>query len=208
MVRGPHGCARHNAAESAETHTPEASRGLQRNARQRRAEALRSLWIRARRWTDATPRRLLRWFAFWGSSGAGNEVSHAFLRPRIVEGIVQVLWSASGGVMEKHALNAGGPFENHANKSSPHPHSRVERRPNWFTHPERLSHCSEIGWNKLGWLRGMRWVAERSAAFVLSHRLFPKGGSRRRGSLRRASIPRQKLREHERDGKKTTDKRD
>jgi hypothetical protein len=54
----------------------------------------------------------LRWFAFWGSGGAGNEVPHAFLRARIVEGIVQVLWSASGGVMEKHILSAGGPFEN------------------------------------------------------------------------------------------------
>ena len=46
------------------------------------------------------------------------------------------------------------------------------------------------------------------AALVLSHRLFPKGRSRRRGSLRRATVPGQKLREHERDGKKTTDKRD
>jgi hypothetical protein len=160
-----------------------------------------------------TRRPLLRWFAFWGSSGAGNEVPYAFLRPRIVEGIVQVLWSASGGVMEKHPLSAGGPFEN-ANKSRPHPHGRVESRPNWFAHPERLSHCSEIGWSKLG-------VAERhalgcpsgqgsrvSAALVLSHQLFPKAGSRRRGSLRRASVPGQKLREHERDGKKATDERD
>ena len=105
-----------------------------------------------------TRRPLLRWFAFWGSSGAGNEVPNAFLRPRIVEGIVQVLWSASGGVMEKHARSAGGPFEN-ADKSRPHPHGRVESRPNWFAHPERLSHCSEIGWSKLGSLRGMRWVA-------------------------------------------------
>ena len=98
------------------------------------------------RGTSATPRRLLRWFAFRGSSGAGDEVPHAFLSLRIVEGIVQVLWSASGGVMEKHALNAGGPLENRANESSPHPQGRVERRPNWLTHPERLSHCSEIGW--------------------------------------------------------------
>ena len=106
---------------------------------------------------SATPQRLLRWFAFWGSGGAGNEVPHAFLRARIVEGIVQVLWSASGGVMEKHILSAGGPFENRPNKSRPRPHSRVERRPNWFAHPERLSHCSEIGWSKLGWLRHA-WV--------------------------------------------------
>ncbi len=98
------------------------------------------------RGTSATPRRLLRWFAFRGSSGAGDEVPHAFLSLRIVEGIVQVLWSTSGGVMEKQALNAGGTFENRANESSPYPQSRVERRPNWLTHPERLSHCSEIGW--------------------------------------------------------------
>ena len=51
--------------------------------------------------------------------------SPARLLPRIVEGIVQVLWSTSGGVMEKHALNAGGTFENRANESSPYPHSRV-----------------------------------------------------------------------------------
>ena len=69
--------------------------------------------------------------------------AHDALSARIVEGIVQVLWSGSGGVMEKHALNAGGPLENRANKSSPYPHSRVEGRPNWLTHPERLSHCSE-----------------------------------------------------------------
>ena len=71
--------------------------------------------------TSSRPRRLLRWFAFRGSSGAGNEVPHAFLSLRIVEGIVQVLWSAGGRVMEKHALNAGGPLENRANESSPHP---------------------------------------------------------------------------------------
>jgi hypothetical protein len=71
------------------------------------------------------PRRLLRWFAFWGSSGAGNEVPHAFLSLRIVEGIVQVLWSASGGVMEKHVLTASGPLENRVNKTSPHPRSRA-----------------------------------------------------------------------------------
>jgi hypothetical protein len=50
--------------------------------------------------------------------------------------------------------------------------------------------------------------SRRVAALVLSHRFFPNGGSRRRGSLRRASVPGQKLREHERDGKKTGDKRD
>ena len=122
------------------------------------------------RGTNATPRRLLRWFAFWGSSGAGDEVPHSFLSLRIVEGIVQVLWSASGGVMEKHALNAGGPLENRANRSSPHPHSRVQRRPNWFTHPERLSHCSEIGWSKLGWLRGMRWVGRAARDLGVSCR--------------------------------------
>jgi hypothetical protein len=47
-----------------------------------------------------------------------------------------------------------------------------------------------------------------SCRFRLSHRLFPKGGSRWRGSLRRAAVPGQKLREHECDGKETTDKRD
>jgi hypothetical protein len=91
---------------------------------------------------------------YCGGLRSGVRVARAMKSPTrssaSAEGIVQVLWSASGGVMEKHALNAGGPLENRANRSSPHPHSRVERRPNWFTHPERLSHCSEIGWNKLG----------------------------------------------------------
>ena len=109
---------------------------------------------------------LLRWFAFRGSSGAGDEVPHAFLSLRIVEGIVQVLWSASGGVMEKHALNAGGSLENRADESSPHPQGRVERRPNWLTHYERLSPCSEIGWSKLEWLRGIVGELSRSSACV------------------------------------------
>ena len=74
----------------------------------------------------------------------------AFLSPRIVEWIVQVLWSTRGGVMEKHALNAAGPLENRANKSGPHSQSRAKRRQNWLTHSERLSHCSQNGWRELG----------------------------------------------------------
>jgi|EndMetStandDraft_8_1072994.scaffolds.fasta_scaffold02979_11 hypothetical protein len=91
----------------------------------------------------APPRRLLRRFVFRISSGAGNEVPHAFLGARILEGIIEVLWPAGGGVVKKHALDAGGPLENRADRSSPHPHSRNERRPNWITHPERLSHRSK-----------------------------------------------------------------
>jgi hypothetical protein len=86
--------------------------------------------------------KLFRWLAFCAASGAGNEVPDAFLNPRIVEWIVQVLWSVSRGVVEEHAPNAGGALENRANKSSPHPQSPVERWPDRLSHPERLSHCS------------------------------------------------------------------
>jgi hypothetical protein len=41
-----------------------------------------------------------------------------------------------------------------------------------------------------------------------SNRLFPKGGHGWRGSPRRLAVPGQKLREHEPDAKKTTDKRE
>jgi hypothetical protein len=42
------------------------------------------------------------------ASRAGDEVSDAFLSPRILESIVQVPWLVSFRVMEKHSLTIGG----------------------------------------------------------------------------------------------------
>ena len=112
-------------------------------------------WTRVRSKVQRNSAKLFQWFAFCGASGAGNEVSHAFLSPRIMEWIIQVLGSVSRGVMEKHAPNAGEPLENRANKGSPYPQSRVERRPDRLSHPERLSHCSQNGWRELGSLRAI-----------------------------------------------------
>jgi hypothetical protein len=67
-------------------------------------------WTRVRSKVQRNSAKLFQWFAFCGASGAGNEVSHAFLSPRIMEWIIQVLGSVSRGVMEKHALNADGPL--------------------------------------------------------------------------------------------------
>src|SRR4249919_3834942 len=84
-------------------------------------------WTRGRSRVQRNAAKLFRWLAFCPASGAGNEVPDAFLSPCIVEWIIQVLGSVSRGVMEKHAPNAAGLLENRANKSSPHPQSRVER---------------------------------------------------------------------------------